>query len=636
MANERITEDIVREHFKRDPLFSSVKFEEQQSSNKRIIDCLSTASKQLTGNAGRPEFIITFPSQSMEYVIVIECKGDPAYHVSADRNMPKDYAIDGVLHYSRYLSKEFNVISIAVSGQSLDELIVSQFIQHKNMDAIKEFTDSKLLSIYDYAHAFNNEQFAYNLKDVNIVEKAIRLNEDFQKCSISEGMRNTLVSGILLALQDDVFKASYHMEKNTTKIADSMLKAVRNVLEEALKDADESTRHKKIEAMMGVYSGIYNEPLIKETTLKQKKSHILCVEFFKEIIKYLETQVYPLLSYEESGYDILGRFYTEFIRYAASKQKQGLVLTPSHITDLFCDLADLKVNDIVYDCCCGTGGFLIAAMKRMLIQAGNDTKIKENIRKKQLIGIELRPEMFTFACSNMMLRGDGKSNIECGNCFDEDKVNKMKSLKPTVGFLNPPYDLGAADQLKFIEKSLEIVEPQHGRVVGIVQMSCAIKDEKEVNVVRKRLLKRHTLKALISMPDELFNPVGVITCIMVFEAGKPNKGNKTWFGYLKDDGFVKRKNKGRIDVFDKWKSIKNEFLNMYRNMDEKEGVAIKKEVTFPDNEKKFTEEWCAEAYMKTDYTTLTSKDFENVLKRFSVFKAIGVTEEMTEDENAED
>ena len=631
MANERLTEAIVRDHFKNDPLFSSIRFEEQKSSNKRIIDCLAKASKSLTGKPGRPEFIITFPSQSMEYLIVVECKANIKMHISENKDKHREYAVDGVLHYSRYLAEEFNVLSIAVSGENKDELVISQFLQHKGEKEVVQLKDHKLLTIYDYAHAFQNEQFAYNLKDVNIVEKAIILNDKFQECSISEGMRNTMVSGILLALQDDVFKVSYPIASTSKEIADYLLNAVKKVLDIALKDADKYTKESKIESMVGVYQGIYNEPIIKQSELKFKSKIINSAEFLKETIRFLEKQVYPLINYEESGYDILGRFYTEFIRYAASKQKQGLVLTPSHITDLFCDLAHINENDKVYDCCCGTGGFLIAAMKRMVSLAGNDTEKKKSIRKNQLLGTELRLEMFTFACSNMMLRGDGKSNIECGSCFDEKIIKKIDDEKPTVAFLNPPYDLGAAEQLRFVERALNAVKGQNGKTVAIVQMSCAIKDEKDVNNVRKRLLKNHTLKAVISMPDDLFAPVGVITCIMVFQAGTPNKGKKTWFGYLKDDGFVKIKNKGRIDISNKWKEIKENFLKAYNNLEEVDGLSVMKEVEFKDSDSKFTQEWCAEAYMKTDYSKLSINDFEKVLKRYSIFKTIGF--EAGDDEN---
>ena len=111
-------------------------------------------------------------------------------------------------------------------------------------------------------------------------------------------------------------------------------------------------------------------------------------------------------------------------------------------------------------------------MKRMLQLAGNDDERKENIRKNQLLGVEVRPDMFTFACSNMMLRGDGKSNIDRGDCFDIETIKRIKKLKPTVAFLNPPYDQGTDVQLEFIEKALEAVSPQNGRVAAIVQMSC--------------------------------------------------------------------------------------------------------------------------------------------------------------------
>ena len=420
--NERRTEDIVRTHFKSDPLFSSVKFEEQASTNIRIADCLAAASKMGKDRAGKPEFIITFPTQNMDYVIVIECKAKVDKHESPKRDKPKDYAVDGALHYAKALSTEFNVVAIAVSGETQSNLQVSNFLHKKEESAASELSNHSLLSVYDYVKTFSNEQLNYNLEGVNIVEKAIKLNADFHSCSISESMRNTLVSGILLALQDNVFRASYPVSSKSFDLAsDQLIPAIRRVLIHE--------KVKKLEDMMGVYSKILDEPLVKDEYIKKKKRQVSTIEFFKETIKYIEQQVFPLTKLEESGYDVLGRFYTEFVRYAASKQKQGLVLTPSHITDLFCDLVDIKVTDIVYDPCCGTGGFLIAAMKRMLGLAGSDEGQKWAIRNTQLFGVEVRPEMFTCACSNMMLRGDGKSNIDRGDCFDPNIQRSIKRAK---------------------------------------------------------------------------------------------------------------------------------------------------------------------------------------------------------------
>lgn len=604
MVNERNTEVLVREHFREDPFFSSIKFEEQQSSNMRIAECLSTASKSGKKAPGRPEFIITFPTQDSDYLIVAECKANPRNHESPERNKPKDYAVDGVLHYSKFLSEEFNVISLAISGEIDLDLTVSSFIQRKGESEASELPDKELLSIYDYVKLFKNEQLSHNLKDINIIENAIELNGLFQKASVSENMRNTFVSAILLGLQDDSFRQSYTMASTSCDLTDRLMAAVKRVLSKA--------KVRKFDDMIGVYEKMYSEPLVKESNITVNKKSTSSIEFFINIVKKLEKNVYPLTKYEDEGYDVLGRFYTEFVRYAASKQKQGLVLTPAHVTDLFCDLVSLRPTDVVYDPCCGTGGFLIAAMKRMLSLAGNNSALKDDIRRNHLLGVEIRSEMFTFACSNMMMRGDGKSNIDCGNCFDPDVHNRIVSLGPNVSFLNPPYDQGTADQLKFIGRALEAVKPKKGLVAAIVQMSCALKDDIETIDEKRKLLDKYHLKAVISMPDQLFYPVGVVTCIMVFDSGTPNYGRKTWFGYLKDDGLILKKNKGRIDQFSRWQGIKQAFLKAYYNNDETPGLSVKKEVKAED-------EWCAEAYMETDYSTLCVDDFQRTVSEYVAF-----------------
>ena len=173
--------------------------------------------------------------------------------------------------------------------------------------------------------------------------------------------------------------------------------------------------------------------------------------------------------------------------------------------------------------------------------------LRKHIRTFQLCGCELRSDIFAYACANMRFRGDGKSNIYNGNCMHHER-NIHDNHKPSVAFLNPPYDVGTSGQLEFIEHALNALdEDKDGRVIAIVQMSCVTKNETDLIAVKERLLTKHHLRAVISMPDDLFYPVGVVTCIMVFDANKSNIGRKTWFGYFKDDGFIKRKHIGRID-----------------------------------------------------------------------------------------
>ncbi|MBP5127185.1 N-6 DNA methylase [Pseudomonas protegens] len=163
--------------------------------------------------------------------------------------------------------------------------------------------------------------------------------------------------------------------------------------------------------------------------------------------------------------------------------------------------------------------------------------------------------------------------------------------------------------------------------IAIVPMSCAISP----NPVRAELMKHHTLDAVMSMPQELFYPVGVVTCIMVWIAGVPHNDSdrKTWFGFWRNDGFVKTKHKGRIDLNEQWSQIRDRWVGMYRDREVHAGESVLAKVTAAD-------EWCAEAYMETDYSTITKDDFERELKKYVVFKILHEPGSMEEfDEAAE-
>ena len=599
--NERITENIVRDHFKNDLLFNVIKVEEQKSNQNKITELLQNASKGGKG-IGKPEFIITFPFTNSKYLIVIECKADVSKHKSKNINKPKDFAVDGALHYGKILSKEYNIISIGVSGQNKNELTVSTFL-HQKIEEPKDTKNNKLLSISDYLNVFDDDIFSENIKNIDIIEKAIYLNDKLHSYSVTEYQRCTIISAILIGLQDNTFRTSYHTFSNSKDLGKGILSAVeRSLNQKELKNK---------ESMQAEFQKIIGESLFREVKIKYKKEEKSTIEILKDIISYIKKNIYPLILQDNLSTDVLGKFYTEFIRYASSAQKQGLVLTPSHVTDLFCDLANLTKDSVVYDPCCGSGGFLISAMKRMLSLAKDDNRKKDNIKANQIIGIERRADMFTYACTNMMFRGDGKANIYNGDCFNLKNTIKKNHKIDTI-FLNPPYDVGNVGQLEFIEHALNILD-RKGAVIAIVQMSCGIKSEKELFAIKSRLISNHRLKAVISMPNDLFYPVGVVTCIMVWEANIPNQNLETWFGYLKDDGFEKRKHKGRVDVKSKWENTKKVLLNAYNNNKEIVGLSIKKEVNGED-------EWCVEAYMETDYSSLKQEDFVKTIKEYVAFQ----------------
>ena len=318
----------------------------------------------------------------------------------------------------------------------------------------------------------------------------------------------------------------------------------------------------------------------------------------------------------------MGQFYIEFLKYANNDKGLGIVLTPPHITDFFSDLAIVNQNSVIFDNCAGTGGFLISAMKKMVLDAQQDEmKIKE-IHEKQIIGVEYQDDIYALICSNMYIHGDGKSSIVHGDCFDEKVIEKIKKMrKPNIGFLNPPYKTEKTDpyELEFILNNISLLQ-KDGTCIAIVPMRCALAQKGKELELKSKILKTNTLEAVFSMPDELFinSDAGTVTCVMVIKAHQPHPENyETYFGYFKDDGFIKRKPTGRGDYLNKWGDVKKEWLYNFRNKKEIPGHSIKRCVNADD-------EWCVETYMETDYSTITKEDFVKTVKEFVVFQEMNL------------
>ena len=620
MANERKTEIIVRSHFEQ--FKEIVHIEEQLSDNPKIDKLLKTASKKGSGK-GKPEFLITFSGNS-DLIIVVECKAEITRHESATKDKFSEYAVDGALLYASYLSKEFDVLAIGVSGQTKQQLNVSHFLQLKNERKAVSIFGSKLLSGNDYLDGYLKSPEKLR-QDYNILlEFTKQLNDTLHSYKILESQRSLLISCVLIALENKAFKTAYPLFGSTNEkdTADEKGKKVENAAKELanylvdtvsneLKNANiKSDRLDNLNIQFGF--------IRTDTSLSTKK------DVLKNLIKDIDDNINSFIKTHKYC-DVLGQLYVEFLRYANSDKGLGIVLTPPHITELFSDLAQVNKNSIVYDNCAGTGGFLISAMKKMIADAeGDQAKIKE-IKKNQLFGVEYQAHIFALAVSNMYIHQDGKTNILNGSCFDEDIIQEIKTKKPTVGFLNPPYKGDKkkdVDELEFVLNNLECLV-DGGTGIAIVPMQSALAQTGKVYEIKKKLLENHTLEAVLSMPNELFtnSKVNVVSCVMIFTAHKPHPKNKeTYFGYYKDDGFVKRKIQGRTDVYGKWENIKDKWVNYYLNRKQEPGFSANKVVAAYD-------EWCAEAYMETDYSKLTQNDFLKTIKEYILFNELFLKDE---------
>lgn len=598
MTNERKTESIVRSHFEQFKDFVSI--EEQVSDIPKIDKLLKTASKK-GGGKGKPEFLITFKRNS-NLLIVIECKADISKHESKSKDKFSDYAIDGALLYSSYLSKEFDILAIAVSGEDSRHLKVSHFLQLKNERKTTPIFGDRLLTAQDYLDGYLKSPEKFRQDYNALLDFTKQLNEKLHSNKILESQRSLLISCILIALESPAFRASYKSHKTPQNLANALVQTVLDELESA------DIRGKKLENLNIQFS------FIKTDTSLSTKDKVL-----KDIIDEIDENINSFIKTHEY-FDVLGQLYIEFLRYANSDKGLGIVLTPPHITELFSDLAQVNKSSIAYDNCTGTGGFLISAMKKMIADAkGDQTKIKE-IKLNQLFGVEYQAHIFALAVSNMYIHQDGKTNIINGSCFDEDIIRDIKNKKPTVGFLNPPYKASKKndiEELEFVLNNLECLV-DGGTCVAIVPMSCALATKGKMAELKKQLLQKHTLKAVLSMPNELFtdSEANTFTCIMVFTAHKPHPINqKTYFGYYKEDGFVKRKSKGRIDLFGEWKTIQKKWIDYYRNTEEEAGFSVNRII-------KAIDEWTVETYLETDYKKLKESLFINEIRKFASFQIL--------------
>lgn len=567
----------------------------KKAGGKPKVCSLSDFDKGGPGKA-QPEYIVTF-KKDLNLLIVIECKKNTKYHASENLDMPKGYAVDGALYYAKFLKEEFNVIALGVSGTKKENIKVSTFYWPKGMDKYMEFPRGKdvLYSPENYINLIQGKKVEKAISIEDIQKLALTMHNNLRALKMTERAKPVFIAGILIALKNETFINDY---RNLTSF-DALLNMLQQAINDELVNSD--IRPEKISDIKTHFKMIGKNSKLKEIPLSHDNSLLWYVE-------QLETKIKPMMDYSSEAVDALGIFYHEFVKYSGGDGSGlGIVLTPQHLTEFMADLAEVNKSSKVVDICCGSSAFLVTAMSKMF--KGATQQEINKIRKESLFGVESDDDIYTLAIANMIVRGDGKSNIFYGDCFNKNIIKNLKEKKINIGLINPPYSQKDHCELEFVENMLDILVTG-GTGVVVVPMSCAIGTK--FKDVRERLFKNHTLKAVFSMPDDIFyaNNASTNVCVMVWEAHKPhNSAQNTFFGYYKDDGFVKAKKLGRIDKFNKWENIKKEWLSLYRERDVKDGFTAKKPV-------KWNDEWLCEAYMETDYSTLKETDFEKTIKNY--------------------
>ncbi|SHI96615.1 N-6 DNA Methylase [Butyrivibrio fibrisolvens DSM 3071] len=629
MAKKEVKTDLWVRDLLKD---AGIELEPQGSSVKELNDALKTASKSGTGNAGYPEYI----GIVRDYLIVIEDKADMNNHVKMngtviDLEIPavRDYAMNGALFYAQHLIKNTSyrkVLAFGVSGNEkrhrISPIYVDETEYYRELPDVESFISFNEKNIDEYyTKEILQEQTDVEKETAEILKDAAELHEDLRNYgNLKDIDKPLVVSGILLAL-NEVEHKNFNIDSLNGDQQKTDGQKIYDAIESNLKRAKVAPDVKR-DKILSQFS------IIKDTTILNQVNATLGKTPLKYYTEFLYERIYKCIKYTRSAEDYLGRFYGEFMSYSGGDgQTLGIVLTPKHITELFCELVDIKPTDIVLDPCCGTAGFLIAAMHNMFNQiidskglktkadVQNDPDIK-NIRKNQLHGFELQPYMFTIATTNMILRGDGKSNLINADFLAQD-TDKLQLKGATVGMMNPPYSQGSKKnpnlyEICFTEHLLDSLV-EGARCAVIVPQSSMTGKSKEEQAVKTNILKHHTLEGVITLNKDTFYGVGVLPCIAIFTAGEPHPKDKICkFINFEDDGWKVSPHVGLIQT-ESAKDKKQHLLDVWFNkIESKTSFCVKSTV-------EATDEWLHSFYYFNDEIP-TDSDFEKTIGDYLTFE----------------
>ena len=489
-----------------------------------------------------------------------------------------------------------------------------------------------------------------------VLKNTSDLNTLLHKMDIDEKKRSQFVGTTLLYIKDMVVRSG--------------AKSIDAKLEEKFKDIWSSLNS---EAIRGAIKGVLDDlldgsenkskkiELLQRNVLNDQKVRKLSTTNWVDILDFILMKIYKYIDADSSeGQDILNLFFIAFNKYTGKKDKNQ-AFTPDHITEFMCRVAEVDRTKVVMDITCGSGSFLVQAMVKELTDCSRGKKeeeakaLRKEVTSSHIYGIENEEVAYGLATTNMLIHGDGNSNIKFASCFECE--NFIIDANPDIILMNPPYNAkpkeiperykknwgnsknGKEDPTKgmvFIHFLSDVVEKMNNqrekdnlprktvKLAVLLPVSTAIGSKSKIIADEKAFMLEHNnLDAVFTLPDDVFHPgASVSACCMVFTLGKPHKlpdgtVNETFFGYFKNDGFKKKKNLGRVEQFDNnnqsiWKRIESEWLTLYRNKKVVDGLSATAVVSGED-------EWLCEAYMRTDFSTLKEEDFQKSLNEYLAY-----------------
>lgn len=558
---------------------------EQESLNEEIDKALNDYFSKNGGAGGnRPDAKLLLQDAALNYYpVLIEYKGYKDKLVALDesgqvdnrtsKNTPNfkninSYAVNGAVHYANailHFTSYTDIIAIGITGYKNEEgdieySIGVYFVSKSNFgigQKVDDYTDLSFLKKENF------DEFIAKVKSLQLSQEEIerlkekrereinaslvKLNNDIynNEKGLGESDRVYLVAASIIATIGVPGKVA-PLEKSELKSQD----------EEGNRDGDIIVR--KIQAFLSKKRIPKEKKDLIVRTLQNTLTtdNINKVENGESQLKRVFTKIVDDLGiYYKIGLttDFTGKLFNEMYSWLGFSQDKlnDVVLTPSYVATLLVKLARVNKDSYVWDFATGSAGLLVAAMNEMLIDAKKSIKSPEQyeikaaeIKANQLLGLEILSSVYMLAVLNMILMGDGSSNI-----LNKDSLRdfhggyefgeKDKKFPANAFVLNPPYS-APGNGMVFVEKALTMME--RGYAAFIIQGSAGSGKAIEYN---KRVLKHSTLLASIQMPLDLFiGKSNVQTYVYVLRVGEAHqKDDVVKFIDFSNDGYTRTNRK---------------------------------------------------------------------------------------------
>lgn len=559
-----------------------------ESINSEIDTALKDALSKLGGAGGNiPDIKCFIDYKGRPIPVMIEAKG---YKSSLEKlndmgevdnytkkNLPNHqninkYAVNGAVHYATAIvtgtSSYKEVIAIGITGwkdsKKIETALKVYYVSDENYNVPKQVGEYKDLS---FLSADELEDFIEKIDSLYLTEEEREkltqkleaqietnlknLNQEMRDTySISEAYRVKLISGMIIAglgvvengktivspLEIDELRS-----KEDTRSHDGVI--IMNTISSYLDSKDIPSEKVKIIKtnfeQVFIQTDLYKQYQPGESRLKK-----VYITVKKDIVPFFTKQKYHL--------DFTGKLFNvlnDWVKVPDGDQND-VVLTPRYVCDLMAKLCQVNKDSYVWDYAAGSGGFLVASMKAMIKDANQienkeerDKKIN-NIKMKQLLGIELRPDMYSLAVLNMFLMGDGSTHILCDDSLRnysgkyEQGVDKDDEFPANVFLLNPPYS-EKGKGFNFVKLALSRMKGGHAAV--LIQENAG---SGEGGSFSRDILDNNTLVASIKMGNIFCGRSNVQTAIYVFDVGHahPEK-KKVKFIDFTNDGYTRQNRK---------------------------------------------------------------------------------------------